>query len=546
MFCKHCGTENENNTKFCRECGQPLTEQKEQETSEVSSEKSEESLSDKIKKIPRNLLMAVCAGSVVLIVSLCVLLGTGKSIDMNKYVTTEVSGYDGYGTARVAIDWDAVEEKYGNKLSFTGEAGKAFGGLVNLMSPMDALQDCVRIDVENNSGLSNGDTVSYTWKINEDIAKMLKCKIKCKDDSFKVSDLEKAETFDAFNELEVKFTGIAPEGKVQFNYTGSELRSSDFHCDKSQELSNGDIITISLNDSQVSFWAEQLGKVPESLEKQYTVEGLCSYVTKSSEIDEASLAEMQKQASDKYISRTASWGESETLESLSYLGNYLLTAKNGEGNYLYLVYKAEIRNYYADSRQTYDQVNELYWYARFEDLLVNEDGTVEVDLLDCVTPIKSVMFDTSGGQGAWSKRWSYYGYDSLDTLYAAVVTSNLDSYNHEDNINGTTSSTDSAAKTENKSIAEKEGWIFADSNTILLTERDLADLSAEECKIARNEIYARHGRKFKDPFLQSYFNSCEWYQGTVEADNFNEQNLNETELANRNLIAAYEAKKGYN
>lgn len=546
MFCKHCGTENENNTKFCRECGQPLTEQKEQETSELSSEKSEESLSDKIKKIPRNLLMAVCAGSVVLIALLCVLLGSGKSIDMNKYVTVEVSGYDGYGTARVAVDWDAVEEKYGNKLSFTGEAGKAFGGLVNLMSPMDALQDCVRIDVENNSGLSNGDMVSYTWKINQDIAKMLKCKIKCKDDSFKVSDLEKAETFDAFSELEVEFTGIAPEGKVQFNYTGSELRSSDFHCDKSKDLSNGDMITISLNDSQVSFWAEQLGKVPESLEKQYTVKGLSSYVTKSSEIDETSLAEMQKQASDEYTSHAASWGESETLESLTYLGNYLLTAKNGEGNYLYLVYKAGIRNYYADSRQTYNHVNELYWYARFEDLLVNEDGTVEVDLLDYTTPLKSVMFDTSGGQGTWLKRWSYYGYDSLDALYTAVVTSNLDAYNHEDNINGTTSSTDSAAKTENKSIAEKEGWIFADSNTILLTESDLADLSAEECKIARNEIYARHGRKFKDPFLQSYFNRCEWYQGTVEADNFNEQSLNETELANRNLIAAYEAKKGYN
>ncbi len=546
MFCKHCGTENENNTKFCRECGQPLTEQKEQETSELSSEKSEESLSDKIKKIPRNLLMAVCAGSVVLIALLCVLLGSGKSIDMNKYVTVEVSGYDGYGTARVAVDWDAVEEKYGNKLSFTGEAGKAFGGLVNLMSPMDALQDCVRIDVENNSGLSNGDMVSYTWKINQDIAKMLKCKIKCKDDSFKVSDLEKAETFDAFSELEVEFTGIAPEGKVTLNYTGSELRTGDFRCDKSKELSNGDTITVSLDGSQVSFWTEQLGKVPESLEKQYTVKGLSSYVTKSSEIDETSLAEMQKQASDEYTSHAASWGESETLESLTYLGNYLLTAKNGEGNYLYLVYKAGIRNYYADSRQTYNHVNELYWYARFEDLLVNEDGTVEVDLLDYTTPLKSVMFDTSDGQGTWLKRWSYYGYDSLDALYTAVVTSNLDAYNHEDNINGTTSSTDSAAKTENKSIAEKEGWIFADSNTILLTESDLADLSAEECKIARNEIYARHGRKFQDPFLQSYFNSCEWYQGTVEADNFNEQSLNETELANRNLIAAYEAKKGYN
>ena len=58
-------------------------------------------------------------------------------------------------------------------------------------------------------------------------------------------------------------------------------------------------------------------------------------------------------------------------------------------------------------------------------------------------------------------------------------------------------------------------------------------------------IYARHGRKFNDAFLQSYFDSCEWYQGTVEADSFNEQELNETELANRNLIAEYEAEKGY-
>ena len=58
-------------------------------------------------------------------------------------------------------------------------------------------------------------------------------------------------------------------------------------------------------------------------------------------------------------------------------------------------------------------------------------------------------------------------------------------------------------------------------------------------------IYARHGRKFNDAFLQLYFDSCEWYQGTVEADSFNKQELNEAELAKRNLIAEYEAEKGY-
>ena len=148
---------------------------------------------------------------------------------------------------------------------------------------------------------------------------MLKCKIKCKDDSFSVSDLQQAETFDLFSQLEVEFTGTAPEGRASLTYTGTELRSDAFRCDKSRDLSNGDTITVSVSDSNVELLAKQLGKVPESLEKQYTVQGLNSYVTKASEIDETALAEMQKQASDEYISHAAQWKEDKKLENLSYL-----------------------------------------------------------------------------------------------------------------------------------------------------------------------------------------------------------------------------------
>lgn len=325
MFCKHCGSENDDNTKFCRECGQPLEDrasQKEKEADHAPSEKKGSSLTDKIKALPKKVLMAVGAGTAIIMLLLFVVLGMEDSIDMNQYLTIEAEGYDGYGKLHAAINWDAVEEKYGEKLSFTEEAGKTFGGLISLMSPMDVLQDCVRVELETYSGLSNGDTVAYTWKVDEDLANMLKCKIKCKDGSFSVSDLQQAETFDLFSQLEVEFTGTAPEGRASLTYTGTELRSDAFRCDKSRDLSNGDTITVSISDSNVELLAEQLGKVPESLEKQYTVQGLNSYVRKASEIDETALAEMQKQASDEYISHAAQWKEDKKLENLSYLGNY--------------------------------------------------------------------------------------------------------------------------------------------------------------------------------------------------------------------------------
>lgn len=88
-------------------------------------------------------------------------------------------------------------------------------------------------------------------------------------------------------------------------------------------------------------------------------------------------------------------------------------------------------------------------------------------------------------------------------------------------------------------------YILPDSNSRYLTNADLEGLSAEQLRIARNEIYARHGRKFADAGLQAHFNSCSWYSGTVEPTAFTESMLNEYEVANRDLIVAYEAAKGY-
>lgn len=88
-------------------------------------------------------------------------------------------------------------------------------------------------------------------------------------------------------------------------------------------------------------------------------------------------------------------------------------------------------------------------------------------------------------------------------------------------------------------------YILPDSSVRYLAKEELAGLTAEQCRIARNEIYARHGRIFDDETLQAYFSSFSWYHGTIPAANFNDDALNEFEKANRDLIVQFETEQGY-
>ncbi|XCP84529.1 YARHG domain-containing protein [Roseburia hominis] len=92
---------------------------------------------------------------------------------------------------------------------------------------------------------------------------------------------------------------------------------------------------------------------------------------------------------------------------------------------------------------------------------------------------------------------------------------------------------------------ENPDYIIADSNSRYVSVSELEGLSKEELSRARNEIYARHGRKFKDAGLQSYFDSKAWYSGTVNPDDFSDGMLNEYEKKNAETILSYEKSKGY-
>lgn len=277
-------------------------------------------MAGKAKALPKKVVIGVAVGIVALVVSTFVLINAGKTIKLDDYLTVETEGYDGYGTARVTVDWDAIEKKYSTKMSFSGAARSQYGNFLNVMKPIDVVQDCISVEA---------------------------------------------------------------------------------------------------------------------------------------------------------------------------------------------------------------------------------DGTVKVDITYYNTPNNRFTIDSEVDQEWWgTKSWDYYGYNTLDELYKDVVTANMDLYNHEDNVDE--SAAPETAETEaEESAVMPEDYILADSGTELLTMEDLKGLSAEECKIARNEIYARHGRKFDDEALRAYFESRDWYYGTIDSGDFNESDLSETEIANRDLIVQYEEEKGY-
>lgn len=95
---------------------------------------------------------------------------------------------------------------------------------------------------------------------------------------------------------------------------------------------------------------------------------------------------------------------------------------------------------------------------------------------------------------------------------------------------------------------ESTGQILPDSNSRYLTDADLTNLSLQQICYAKNEIYARHGRKFLSDELTDYFNSQPWYTGSIEAADFTEEMVdavfNEYEKANMRFLADWEEKYG--
>ena len=88
-------------------------------------------------------------------------------------------------------------------------------------------------------------------------------------------------------------------------------------------------------------------------------------------------------------------------------------------------------------------------------------------------------------------------------------------------------------------IASPEGRVFPDSSVRLLRSPEVASLGPATLAIARNEIFARKGRRFARAEIREYFEQFDWYRPVAD-----EVELTAIERQNVALLRRMEARFG--
>lgn len=395
-----------------------------------------------------------------------------------------------------------------------------------------------------NEKLSNGDKVSYTWKVDKDaIAKLIKCKIKYSDGSKKVSGLKEMELFDPFKNLKVTFSGVEPNGEADIEYNGDMLSEYDFTCDKTSGLKNGDKIKISLTED-AGYYVDQYNKAPSVLEKEYKVKNLGKYLSKIKEVDTDGMNSARAKAQKSISDMVDYWSEDVTLDKVSYAGDYLQVAKDSDDytkNYYGVIYQINA-HIQPDGGQRKDVVS--YYSMKFENVIVGGDGKCEIDLDEYDVPYDDFSVEVTSGDLS-SGSYSFDGYQTLEELKKNYVDEVADEFDCEWDVSG---------KLEAVDLGVTSDYLCSYSSDRLLTDSDVegylnANYSEynfpEGINIIQmiiNEIYAKHGYEFTDSKLSAYFSNKTWYKSnTNKVNDMNavSDSMSEIEKKNVDFLNSY-------
>lgn len=603
MRCRVCGSNNKDGSKFCWNCGNKLTEQSETRSSSVNQpgiqqnsgdvqhnqvgtppkqvrmpqrqvppggfdwengkKMAEERLqkgkniadgcvgqlkrvaenqtiTDKLKKISKK-TWGIIGACVALVLVLLIVIALHKpTVNLNDYLKVTYGGYDGGGVAYTEIDWNSMKEDFENKISYKRGMAQTGG-----MTPIDIIMEYTNANIEGkNEKLSNGDKVSYTWKVDKDaIAKLIKCKIKYSDGSKKVSGLKEMELFDPFKNLKVTFSGVEPNGEADIEYNGDMLSEYDFTCDKTSGLKNGDKIKISLTED-AGYYVDQYNKAPSVLEKEYKVKNLGKYLSKIKEVDTDGMNSARAKAQKSISDMVDYWSEDVTLDKVSYAGDYLQVAKDSDDytkNYYGVIYQINA-HIQPDGGQRKDVVS--YYSMKFENVIVGGDGKCEIDLDEYDVPYDDFSVEVTSGDLS-SGSYSFDGYQTLEELKKNYVDEVADEFDCEWDVSG---------KLEAVDLGVTSDYLCSYSSDRLLTDSDVegylnANYSEynfpEGINIIQmiiNEIYAKHGYEFTDSKLSAYFSNKTWYKSnTNKVNDMNavSDSMSEIEKKNVDFLNSY-------
>ncbi len=351
-----------------------------------------------------------------------------KPIDLNEFVTIQLDGIEGYATLNVSFDYDSFKEKYEDEIVFKNDSS----------SSLSVVEDGIHLekvyDTSNGEGYSNGDSVTYSWKIDDVVNSKIKNSFVYKNIDYKVEGLQAVEAFDPFEKIEVTFSGIEPDGKATLvnNYTKTDKAYNlTYVLDKKDGLSNGDTVVVSIeyNDAEdvVAAFSTDYGVAPSSLTKEFKVADLSSGVIDSSQISINSLRNAISQGEDQIRSDEANGTGEWEVQSVKRTNTYLCTEKYGDERSVILVYK--ITGRYTDSETGDSATFDFYRPILYKDLVLENDGTVSFDYQNYETCTDNYMAEVELGD--YNRTFYVTGFDTETNLYKKFVESKLADYSIE-------------------------------------------------------------------------------------------------------------------
>lgn len=102
---------------------------------------------------------------------------------------------------------------------------------------------------------------------------------------------------------------------------------------------------------------------------------------------------------------------------------------------------------------------------------------------------------------------------------------------------------DEPKEEEQKPVSNKSEYIFPESSTRALTRAEVEGHTKEELRLARNEIFARHGMIFGVDDLKEYFSSKSWYNPTIPGDEFYDR-VEMSMIEEANIVLIQEVEDG--
>lgn len=468
-------------------------------------------------------------------------LSETKEIDPFENVKVEYSGYDGYGT----IDVEKSEKS-------TAEG--------------DGSQDWFTYSCPNTGSLQNGVTVTVSVKLNgygdaDDFTRQNGYTLSQTEKEYTVSGLTATTKIDPFENLEVQYDGISPALKVSVNeglLTEPVKGNVTFSVENTGTLKVGDTFKI---QAKAGSQLAKKGYALDPTEKEYTVEAseVDKYLEATDDADltplndqlddfvEASLSQyVGKDSTEFFLKTHVGVGDgfgwtTGSIDSIQQVAAYLASSKEEQVT--------------ADDEDT--PVMNRY-FALYKVLLTTVDNFNKKK--EQVTSYLLVWCDNvisrSDGTFVWASEDSTEGNkiytdsqaDESDQVVARNVTAMKGNYNVTE-----LSTSGKSGNQKNKKSSASKSSKSADDAEYLLPDSDTKEYSAsyfdgytkDELNMFINEIYAKHGRKFKTDSIQKYFDSKSWYQPKVEPDDFDSRVkdfLNDVEYKNVKTIVSVREK----